>query len=301
MNRTLLGTGTSLALATAAGYLLFTAQLRRAASLKQLTQLATRLAAHNEQTTQANAATLHKMGWSVCREHNMASDLAVMEQSHQLRTHAQAVADTLQRLQQQFRAGHPPTAGLRRLPALLDAYTQSIQPFVPTILPLTHPARLGELLGWAGEFSLEAAPTEAAAAHLTYLENRVRHYETEALQAQASKVGERGDYFSLTQPLAIPASELVAPGSIYEARLFLTRWGRPIYCTEKFFANGAELRERGQWGISRQYTHLVPPARPGLPDTVPAQWQGTIQATGYTRDTVLAVRVPYLIIKRPAR
>lgn len=304
MNKALLSAGVSLALAGAAGYLLYTAQLRRAASLKQLTQLATRLTMHNEQTTQANAATLHKMGWYVCRERNAPRDLAVMEQSRLFCTQAQAVADTLRQLRQQFRAGSPPVAGLRRLPALLDGYTQSTQPFVPTVLSLTRPSRLGELVGWAGEFPLAAAPIEATIAHLTYLEGRVRQYETEALQAQAAKVGYHGDYFSLTQLLAIPASELVAPGSIYEAKLFLTRWEHYGYCTETFFVDGAELRAQSLRAGGRQYTRRIPPARPGQParpDTLPAQWQGTIRATGYIHDTVLTVRVPYLIIKRPAR
>ncbi len=253
------------------------------------------------------------MDWYVCRNHNLARDLMVMQYTYQLRARTQAVVDTLRQLRRQFHAGRPTAAGGRRLPALLDTYTEYIRFFVPEAASLTHPSRLGELVGWAGELSLEAVPVEVSTAHLMHLERRVRQYETEALQAQAAKVGDYGDYISRTHPIAIPTSETVAPGGIYEAQLFLTSWERSAaYCTEKFSANNIELRERSQladnwlfgwnmWANSRQYTHRIPPARPGQPDTVPAHWQGTIEATGYIRDTVLTVRVPYRIVKRPAR
>nr|GFD52722.1 hypothetical protein [Tanacetum cinerariifolium] len=93
---------------------------------------------------------------------------------------------------------------------------------------------------------------------------------------------------------AIPASETVAPGAVYQAQLMLllsTSTSRA-----QFSADGRELP------IAPDFRHAavhfkIPAARSGQPDTVRATWHGHIRLPRADGDTVLETTVPYLIVK----
>lgn len=287
----------AVALLAAGGYTYYQAQMQQAATLARITALESRLEARNKHAAQYNAALLHSMKWYVCRNHNQASDHHVLANTQQIHARIQALVDTLHQVRQQLQAGRQPVAALRRLPALLnDNQLQRIAPDTP--LPI-QPFLPVSTAGWLGIW-LDAEPVPAALASLTYLENQVQRYGHKALADQAQKVGESGDYFYITQLVALPTSEVVPAGGLYEARLFLADWNQlPLnwhpYCVEQFLANGADLTRsrRSHWG--GQVTIAVPARQPGQPDTLRRQWQGRIRATGYYHDTVVQVTVPYLV------
>lgn len=262
-------------------------QVRQAATLARITALDGRLAISNTQRAKSAKNTLFFIATTVNRNHNQATDMAVLQQAKEVQSRTQTLLDTLHQLRQTWQtADH---TELRHLPAQLNQYIVFIKNFLPDV-----PTQLVSA-SWLGDFDSAAAPKPAALALLTRLETQVRQLEAEALTHQAQKTGMSCDLcFDKIEASAIPASETVAPGAVYQAQLMLllstsTRQAQ-------FSANGREVPTDPATGQAL-VQFKVPTARPGQPDTVQAAWHGRVQLPWAAGDTVLETNVPYLIVK----
>ncbi|MGI4870302.1 MAG: hypothetical protein ACRYFX_03880 [Janthinobacterium lividum] len=282
-----------------AGYAGYRAQARRAAVLGRITALDACLAASNERRARAANSILKGISRVVCRcGHPSPADSTVLAEAQQIRARTQAVLDTLQRARRQLQATGYSVAA-QRLPAQFTWYGAYLLRFAPDAPILAHPsARLADS-GWLWQFDVQQEPKPAALALLTRLETQIRQGEIMALEQQAAREG----YgccdlcFDVIRPVAVPVSATVAPGGDYQARLFFALQHPRSFCSADLFANGRLLTQTGRQG--RLVSFTVPAARPGQPDTVRAEWQGTIRFSSGLADTVLNVSVPYLIVKPP--
>jgi hypothetical protein len=271
--------------ALAGGWGYYWAQTRQAATLACLTRLDRRLLASNQQRAHAASASVFSIGVAVGKNRNQAADVAVLQQAQEIHKRTESLLDTLHHLRQSWQAAKRPPAPAQ-LPLQLQRYTL----FLTRFLPAGPPSLAADDWG-------TAAPKPAALALLTRLATQVRQLEAAALLNQARKVGYGCDLcFTKLGAAAIPESETVSPGAVYQARLLLltsTSTGRA-----QFSANGRAVPVAPATGWAPvQFT--VPAAGPGQPDTVRAAWHGRVQLPGAAGDTVLEITVPYVIVKPP--
>lgn len=281
----------------AAGYAYHRGQVRQTAALERISALEGHLAINNQQRAQTAAATVRSIAHYACDNRNPANDLAVLKYSEQILARTQTLVDTLHLVRQQLQRPDGPADLADQLPAQLNRYCAFLNQAQIWVPLLTQPSAETAASGWFGQFALQAGPRAAARAALTKLEAQLRRYEAQALRKQAERVGSRCIRFDPIRPLAVPISKTVTPGAEYQARLFLVQFGYGGYCNVRMTANGAALTEPGDQGMP--VVIAVPPAQPGQPDTLRAQWHGRIQTQVYPGDTVLQVAVPYLIVKHP--
>lgn len=272
----------------------YRAQARQSTTLSRISVLENRLIISNEQRAKDAKNTVAGISVVVHKHRNQANDMAVLQQTKEIASRTKALLDTLHQLRRSWQvAGH--RTELRQLPAQLDQYVAFLQTFTPNAPLLNHKSAQTEAVGWLGEFDTAREPRPAALALLTKFEAQVRQMESEALMNQAQKVGSGCDLcFDRIGAAAVPASETVAPGAVYQARLLLivgTSTGRA-----QFSANGREVPVDPATGQATVRLK-VPAAHPGQPDTVRAQWHGCIQLPWAAGDTVLETTVPYFIVK----
>ena len=274
-----------------AGYACYRGQARQAAALARIVALDNQLTANNQSGIKAMHNTVLSIEEAVSKNHNPAADVAVLRQAQAIERRTRSVLDTLHRLRQQWRAGTAHVA-IAQLTRQVDEYITYIHAFVPDAVLLTQPTRQAAVTGWLGEFYLAAEPTPAALAQLTKLEAQVGQVAAGALAQQAQKVGYNCG-FTKIGAFAVPTSETVAPGALYEAQLMLMKAASSLRPTMSADERTLPLDPAGQGLVRRR----VPRLRPGQPDTVRAQWHGLVRLRGRTADTVLAVTVPYFIVK----
>lgn len=268
------------------------AQARQAATLSRISAVENRLILSNEQWAKRAKNTVAGISDIVRKHRNQATDMAVLQQAKEIQHRTQVLLDTLHQLRQPWRvAGHG--TELQQLAMQLDQYIFFIKKFLPDV-----PAQLAST-NWLGDFDSAAAPKPAALALLTKLETQVRQLESEALMNQLQKVGMGCDLcFDRLDAFAIPASETVAPGALYQAQLMLllgTSTNRA-----QFSANGHEAPIDPTTGQA-SVRFKIPAARPDQPDTVRAAWHGRVQMPWGAADTTLEITVPYLVIKPAQR
>ncbi|MGI4865798.1 MAG: hypothetical protein ACRYFZ_17880 [Janthinobacterium lividum] len=280
------------ALLGTAGYAYYWAQARQSATLARITALETRLMASNQQRARAANQTIFSLGEIVSKNHNQAHDMAVFQQAQQIQDSTQLLLAKLHQLRQlwQSTANKPETG---TLPAQVDRYASFIQQFVLEMPSLTKSSAQTATVGWLGEFDMATEPQPARLAQLTKLETQVRQEAVEALESQARKVGSECICFDKIAAFAMPTSETVAPGALYEAQLVLMKAASSLRPTMSADEQALLVDPAGQ-GLVRL---RVPRLRPGQPDTVRAQWHGLVRLRGHTADTMLAVTVPYFIVK----
>lgn len=279
----------------ASGYAYQRGQASQNTRLARIEALADQLAINNQQRAEANTARGRSIAHYVCLNYSQPADLVVLNQTRQIQARTQALVDTVNLLRRQLRRS-PANADLTNsLPAQLYLYTTFIQQYASEAALLTRPSAATALEGWFGQIELTGLPLPAALAALRQLEARLRQYEARALQTQAEKMSGNWDGFDSIHILAVPTTESVAPGGDYQARLFLAQFGHQDLCNMEMTANGVSLTQPSGPGMQVQVA--VPTARPGQPDTVRAQWRGTIRGPLFPRDTVLQLDVPYLIVQ----
>lgn len=269
-------------------------QASQAARLAQIKDLAAQLATNNRQRAEANTATVRSIARIVCSNNNLAPDVAVLTQAQLIQARTQALVDTVNLLRQQ--AQHPATH-----PILASQVTRQLDRYAAFIKRYSFKqTSLDQLLAvnnWFHQATSEQLPPLAALAALAPLEAALRRCETQALQTQAEKVGSKCLCFDIFFPLAVPTTETVAPGGIYQAQLFLAQSGHRDFCSMKMTANGVVLAQPNAPGMQVQFA--VPARQLGQPDTVRAHWHGAIRGSLFPSDTVLQLDVPYLIVQPP--
>lgn len=282
---------------------------QKAVAMERIMALEARLAANNQQGARAMTRTVYGINVAVAKNQNQARDVVVLKESQWILSRTTSIADTLHRFQQALRAAaheapagtlhHPETASQpaqitpQQLAWQLDRYTAFIRVYVPEAPPLTQSVPEGTT--W---LYVDHAPVAAALASLTRLEAQVRRQATDALSHQAQKVGSGCCMcFDKIGAIAVATSNTVAPGDTYRAQLFLTQAAssyRPIMRADGK-AIAVPPNGRGEVEIR------VPPLRPGQPDTVRAQWKGSIRVKTALGDTTFQVIVPYFIVQHPAQ
>lgn len=279
----------------AAGLLYHREQVQQAVLLHEITVVDAALVANNQQAARYNAATVRAIAKEVCRNYNRASDVAVLNQSQQILSRTQTLTDTLRALRRQLQT----TGRAIALPELvrhLDRYSDFIRDYVPGTRYLTRPFPGPPDPDWLARLYFNKVPPEAAWATLTKLEALIRRSEADALSQQAQKVGSCCMCFTRIGALAVPTSETVAPGGEYQARLFLAEAISLHWSTMQMTADGRAASMDAEAPLGH-VAFTVPPAGPGQPDTVRAQWHGIVRVRMCPTDTVFQVDVPYFIVK----
>ena len=283
----------------AGGYAYQRGQAGQATRLAYIESAAARLAANNVQRAEANAAMMRSIAYDVCRNRTHAADVAVLAQAQTIRTRTQTLLDTIILVHRQLRTTSADCDLPSSLAAHFNRYAAFTRHYVPERIPFA-PASTGAVVPRKSEqMRWGKLPLPVALAALTQFEAQLRHYETQALQTQAEKVGSNYDGFDRIFPLAVPTTETVLPGGIYQARLFFAQSSHWDLCNMEMAANGVPLAQRN--GLGMQVQFAVPARRPGQPDTVRAQWHGTVRGLLFPADTTLRLDVPYLIVVPPTR
>lgn len=301
------------ALLGAAGYAGYQAQARRAATLARIAALETRMAAHNRQAALAAIATINSVEYYDCLNHHHAQDLQITAMCRQIKARTQALADTLQALRQQLRTAageaalgtlrHPGTMAesrpttIARLTRQLAHYTAFIEADSPKPSPLAQ-AIADDRLAQSIDGRI---PLGAVLAALTHLETQLWLAGTAALQTQALRTGRTIDWYDCLLAFPVAASTTIAPGEVYQARLFLINTDLH-YCTT--LSADKQLVAAGRDSIAFR----VLPRPPGQPGAVLARWRGAIQAwtnpegAGHSaQDTTWRLEVPYSIVESRTR
>ncbi|UOQ95969.1 hypothetical protein MUN81_11915 [Hymenobacter sp. 5317J-9] len=278
--------------------------------LTEIAALDGRLAAYSAQRAKANASTVRGIAYYVARNRFQARDVVVLSQSEQILNRSRSLADTLRQWQQALRAEshesargmlkHPqaatavPADRATKLGQALNRYSSFIQayvPSVPALAPATSP--LPETT-WLYR---DGAPLAAALGSLARLEAATHRLASAALQQQAQKVGSCAIFFDKIGAMAVAVSNTVAPGGVYEAKLFLTHAAANANPKMSVDGRAIAVGYDGQGTVAFR----VPPLRPGRPDTVRAQWRGLIRLRNYPSDTTIQLDVPYYIVKPRSR
>lgn len=285
-----------------AGYTYRHKQARQQAVLGRFATVTADLAAANQQSAQANAATMRAESRIVSLNHYYGPDLHVLRTSERIWNRAHSLTDTLRAIRQLLGSAHHTDQHLSqgrlandwyaRLDGQLSRYAAFIQQATPGTAPKT--ATIWPTANWLPQ----ATPLPVTLAILTQLETQVRQDETKALQVQAEKIGSKCWICWRIEARAVATATTVAPGAMYEAQLLLTETPVADFGSLTLSANGTLLRAKPE---ARAQVELpIAPWHPGQPDTVRAQWHGTIRAHSYPADSTWQLDVPYLIVKRPA-
>ncbi|RZK31462.1 MAG: hypothetical protein EOO63_04095 [Hymenobacter sp.] len=282
-----------------AGYAYRRGQARQHLVLAHFATLTTDLAAANQQLAQANAATMRYVSRSAYLNHYYGPYLQVLRTSERIWTRAHSLADTLRVIRQSLGSqaelrlpqGQPAQDWRIPLREKLDRYAAFIQQAIPD-------ASVKAATSWpTADWPAQATPLPVTLAFLTELETQVRQRETSALQLQAEQIGSKCWVCSRIEATAIPTATAVAPGAVYEAQLLLLETPVAEFGSVILAANGKLLPARN--GAGALVELRAAPWHPGQPDTVRAQWHGTIRAHSYPADSTWQLDVPYLIVKRP--
>lgn len=281
-----------------AGWVYRREQIQQAVVLHETSVVDAALATNNQQAARQAKVMVGYLANQVCRNYNQARDSAVLSQSQQILSRTQTLTDTLRTLRQQLQTTGSSIA-TAELIRHLDRYSDFIQTYIPGTNYLTREFPGAPDPGWLDRVYFMQVTPQAAQATLTKLEALILRNEADALNIQAQKIGSHSMFFEWISAHAAPASETVAPGGEYKAYLFLADIS-PNRKTMQLTANGQNVPIDAEDGLGH-VAFSVPAAAPSQPDTVRAQWHGTIRARMCPTDTVFQVDVPYFIVKPASR
>ena len=301
---------TLLASTLGAGYAYRRGQARQATLIARFTVLDGDLMADNQRAAHTAANTVRSISRNTYLNYQQENDQAVLNNSAQILARTQSLTDTLRALRGQAGTSGGPAPGLPNQQAKLPASLQN-QGAANRQLA-AHVARYNKFIRcFEGYNRVESSlttidfeqvtqqslPPAVIAAAATSLETQVRKVSATALQNQAEKMGSKCFICWGYVAQAVPTSTTVAPGALYQARLFLAETPAADYGALTMTANGRALAVQREAGGLVEF--LVPPRRPGQPDTVRASWRGVIRAHAYPADTTWQVAVPYLVVQHP--
>lgn len=280
----------------------------------------------NAKTDKAADGTIEGIKAAVAKNRNQASDMAVLKTSEDIREKTKAMVAYLQEVRDKLVTATENSKGKNDYKNMsaedkvaitmlggnrnglaypmqkqLNDYSEYIKQYVPEALPLALDAKNDERIAKSSEqksknfaeLNFENTPLVAALAVLSQKETEVLKYQSDALQAQANKVGAKTLVFDKLGAFASAESNTVAAGTKYKADLFLTASASNLRPTMTY--NGSPLSVGPDGHGKVEFT-----ARPGSFDAsgnAKASWTGTIALKGSGRDTTFRVTVPYTITK----
>ncbi|HEX8330500.1 MAG TPA: hypothetical protein VF629_23410 [Hymenobacter sp.] len=279
-------------------------------------EMGIRLSVYSQQLEQRADAQAQYIGYAVNRNRNQARDMELLRQTERIVKRAESLTDSLGQLCVAIvltdkRASSFSLAAVMGTPGAiwkedfdsleyhLNSYVAFIRQYVPNNPSLTQvgpsPAETGEF----SRFYFQNTSEDVVIANLRRLITEVRQAEVDAILSQAVKVGSPCLSFDVIRALAVPTSFTVAPGTTYEAKLFLAESFSRFYYKE-MCVNGQKVKRIDYEQGMVEIPFLVAPSEVAeLPDTVRWKWQGTIRTSFYPADTTWSITVPYSIIVRP--
>jgi hypothetical protein len=277
-------------------------------------ELAKRLLPYNQHLEQQADANAQHIAYNVRRNRNQARDLVVLQQTQLITKRADSMADSLGAVslflaltdtQPPLLAalgladngqGPAAPAQLQQLAQHLDRYAAFIRHYVPDALPLAlPPSHPGEPADF-GTYYFGNIPEAGVQATLARLQTQVRRYEADAISQQAQKVGGQCWGFDRIGVAAVPVSNTVAPGGLYEARMLMASASSGYYY-KQMSVNGQKIsRFEYEHGIVEL---AIPCIAEPCADTLHAKWTGRITTSGYPADSTWQLEVPYSIIPKP--
>jgi gliding motility-associated protein GldM len=278
----------------------------------------------NDKVSNANEGSVKGIKAQVEKNHNQTRDLNILKQSEEIRSRTKQTLAYLDEVRSKLLTatenkgknefknmsaedkvaitmlGGSRNGEAYKMKDELNKYSSYIKQFVPNAGPLALDAREDNLVTDPdqknknfAELNFENTPVVAALAVLSQKEAEVLKYESDALAAQAAKVGGTVIVFDKIGAFASAESNTVAAGTKYKAELFLTASASGLNPTMTL--NGSPLRvDQNGHGIV-EFT-----ARPGAFDAggnAKASWTGTIRFKQNGRDTVFTKKVDYTVTK----
>jgi gliding motility-associated protein GldM len=278
----------------------------------------------NDKVSNANEGAVKGIQAQVEKNRNQARDLAVLKQSQEIRDRTKQMITYLDEVRSKLltatenkgknefknmsaedKVAITMLGGTRNGEAYkmkdeLNKYSSYIKQFVPNAGLLALDAREDNMVTDPdqksknfAELNFENTPVVAALAVLSQKEAEVLKYESDALAAQAAKVGGSVIVFDKIGAFASAESNTVAAGTKYKAELFLTASASGL--NPSMTLNGSPLSVGPDGKGKVEFT-----ARPGSFDAsgnAKAQWTGTIRFKQNGRDTTFKVTVPYTVTK----
>ena len=278
----------------------------------------------NDKTSVAADGTVKGIEAAVKKNQNQARDLSVLKQSEEIRAKTKDIIGYLRGVRQQLLKATENTGpemtnlsgedkvaitmlggkqngiAYTGLKPKLNEYAEFIKQYVPEASALALDAKEDKRVTEKSqktknfaELNFENTPVVAALATISQKETEVLKYESQALSAQAQKVGAKTIVFDKIGAFASAESNTVAAGTKYKAELFLTAFASSI--RPSMTLNGSPLPVDPTGHGKVEFT-----ARPGGFDAsgnAKASWTGTIRFNQAGRDTTFTVKVPYTVTK----
>lgn len=286
----------------------------------------------NGKTSEAAEGTIGSIKKAVEDNKNQKGDLAVLQQSEEVRTKTKAMIAYLRDVRDKLvvatknpkgateykdinadgEVANTMIGGTRKnglgypLKAELNKYSDYMRQYLPNVAALALDGKEDKRILNAkdnhtreqkgkdfAELNFAQTPLVAALATLSEKETEVLKYEAEALQTLAAKVGLKTVKFDKISAFASAESNTVAAGTKYKAELFLTASASGL--NPKMTLNGGPLSVSPEGKGKVEFT-----ARPGAFDkdgNAKASWTGTVRFNQGGRDTTFTVKVPYTITK----
>ncbi|UOR04438.1 gliding motility protein GldM [Hymenobacter aerilatus] len=280
----------------------------------------------NQKVEKANGNAVKGIQAQVEKNRNQASDLAVLKQSEEIRERSKAMVAYLNDIRDKLVTATENKKGQNSynnmdandkvantmlgqnknglaypLKGKLNEYANYIKGFVPGATPLALDAKEDPLTAADpaqktkdfAELNFEKTPLVAALAVLSQKEAEVLKYESDALAAQAAKVGGTTIVFDKVGAFASAESNTVAAGTKYKAEMFLTASASGL--KPSMTLNGSPLSVDANGRGKIEFT-----ATPGGFDAAgnaKKSWSGAIRFKQNGRDTTFKVTVPYTVTK----
>lgn len=283
----------------------------------------------NGKTNKAAEGTVKGIQAQVEKNHNQASDLKVLQESQAIRdktkdmlAYLSDVRDKLVTATENKKGTNEYAnmsaedkvaitmigAGDKRqglaypMKSKLNEYSNFIKQYVPGAMQLGLDAKDDSRILEPSqkkkdfaELNFENTPLVAALAVLSQKETEVLKYESDALAAQAAKVGAKNIVFDKLAAFASAESQTVAAGTKYKAELFITATATGLKQIMSSSVGPVPVDPKTNRG-KVEFT-----ARPGAFDkdgNAKASWTGSIRIPGNGgRDTTFKVVVPYTVTK----
>ncbi|GAA4378458.1 hypothetical protein GCM10023186_15020 [Hymenobacter koreensis] len=278
----------------------------------------------NEKVTADHDGTVKSIQAQVAKNQNQKQDLAVLEQSKQVRERTKSMISYLRGVRDEllvktenvkgsnvyknvsaedkvamYMLGGKKNGEAYKMKDELNKYSDYIKGFAPDAKPLAiepkdDPSVTKDQKNKNfAELNFENTPVVAALAVLSQKEAEVLKYEADALAKLSEKVGAKTIVFDKIGAFASAESNTVAAGTKYKAELFLTASASSI--TPVMTLNGSPLKVGPDGRGKIEFT-----ATPGAFDAAgnaKKTWTGTVRIRNAGRDTTFKVTVPYVVSK----
>ena len=278
----------------------------------------------NQKTSKAADGAITGIQEAVKKNENQKKDLAVLEQSRDIRKKTKemmaylgTVRDRLikasgntanefknmsaeDKVAETMLGGKKNGIAYTELKPKLNEYSDYIRKFVPDATPLALDAKQDPRVTEKeqknknfAELNFENTPVVAALATISQKETEILKYEADALSALARQVGAETIVFDKIDAFASAESKTVAAGTKYKAELFMTASASSL--SPKMTANGSPIPV-GPDGRGK-VEFIARPGNFGADGNAKASWTGTITIKKGGRDTTFKKTIDYIVSK----